>query len=207
MTFADLGAQVSGRKRPLARRVRKVGIRLGAQQHKSGVAAPREAEEAHALAIDPVCKSGSVQHEVDQRLDVGRPLGEVGDVLDAARLRPAAVDRVVDGRNDEARVRDRRGRVVMTARPTSASVRHDDERPLAGWERTVSRAEKLAVANDDFGGGRVTRRPDDPPERSCGAIDDANAGCDRGGSNGKHSDKRQSKTVQLHCGPSRADPR
>jgi hypothetical protein len=83
-------------------------IRIGADQHETGVAAKREAEEPDTLGIDPGCCRRDVEHGIDQALAVGRPLDGFHQTDGAG-----PVARVRDGGDDKAGVGERLGQIVM----------------------------------------------------------------------------------------------
>jgi len=76
-------------------------IGISADQHQSGITAARVAEKADSVLIDSCYERRRTDHEVDQALDVGRPLDENREVVGTALIL-RGITRVTNGYNNEA---------------------------------------------------------------------------------------------------------
>jgi hypothetical protein len=126
-------------RRVLAKFAGDSPIRIGADQDECRVTARRDAEDADALRIDPGCRRRSAEHEIDQALDVGRPLDEFRQIAGTAHIQ-GIIPGMSDPGDDEPGVSERLGCVVMGNRDAAIAMRDHNERQLVVRERTILHA-------------------------------------------------------------------
>lgn len=114
-------------------------VRRGADQRQAGVTALGKAEQTDPVGIDRRLVLPAVQHKVDQANHVGRARQETGQFV-AARSIVAIVTRMIDRRDDEARVGQRRCGVMVSAEPAPGAVRNNHQRQPGAGDRTILHA-------------------------------------------------------------------
>src|SRR5262249_5090430 len=131
---------------------------IGADQDQPGVAATRQAEESNPFAIDGGVELRCAEHEIDQALDVLRPLDISGQVARTAPIQ-GVVAGMTEGSEDKTRVGERFAGAVMDGKEVGApAVRDDDQRQLVAEQRTILHAPQSEIIDMNlsrrFGAGR-----------------------------------------------------
>ncbi|UEM12113.1 hypothetical protein J4G43_048085 [Bradyrhizobium barranii subsp. barranii] len=153
----ELFARLQAGRLAIRQSLAQIGI--AADDDEAGVAAKRKPVEPDALRIDAGCVRPPVQHIVDQPAHIRGALDENRKTVGAAGV-THGVAGMIERRNDEPGIGQSRGRVMVTAEPSSAAVRHHDEWKLFSGDRTCGHGEEGGATRIHLARWLCTRSPD-----------------------------------------------